>query len=81
MPEVRIERARIIGSPQIDMDGTPNPISATVKCTGAILAVNKQDGMKGGAEDHFVLYWARPADRWLLVSYKSDRNWRRALGR
>lgn len=81
MPQVRIERARIIGSPQIDMDDTPNPTSATVKCTGAILAVNKRDGLKGGAEDRLILYWFRTADRWLLVSYKSDRNWHKAMGR
>ncbi len=81
MPLVRIERARIIGSPEIEMEKGRNPTSATVRCEGVIVAVNKKDGMKGGAEDHLVLKWVYPNDRWLLESYTSDKNWNRALGR
>src|SRR5437762_8109167 len=39
MPLVRIERARIIGSPEIELEAGPNPTTATVKCRGVILAV------------------------------------------
>lgn len=81
MPLVRIERARIIGAPEIDLEGTLNPTSATVKCRGVILAVNKQDGMKGGADDQLSMKWVRRGDRWLVESYVSQKNWNRAVGR
>jgi hypothetical protein len=81
MPLVRIERAQIIGTPEIDLEGGTNPTSATVKSRGLILAVKKQDGMKGGAEDQLVLTWILRNDRWLLESYKSQKNWNRAVGR
>jgi hypothetical protein len=81
MPLVRIERARIIGAPQIDMQAGANPTAATVKCRGVILAVNKQDGMKGGAEDQLVLKWIFHNKRWMLESYTSQKNWNRAVGR
>ncbi len=81
MPLVRIERARVIGSPEINLEGGANPTSATVKCRGVILAVNKQDGMKGGAEDQLILKWVLHSKRWLLESYTSQKNWNRAVGR
>jgi hypothetical protein len=81
MPLVRIERARIIDTPQIDMEGGASPTSATVRCRGVILAVNKQDGMKGGAEDQLVLKWVLRNERWLLENYTSQKNWNRAVGR
>jgi hypothetical protein len=81
MPLVRIDRARIIGTPEIVLEGGSNINSATVKCRGVILAINKQDGMKGGTEDHLVLKWVLRDKRWLLESYTSQKNWNRALGR
>jgi hypothetical protein len=81
MPLVKIERARIIGTPEIDVEGGSDANFAAVKCRGVILAVNKQDGMKGGAEDHLVMKWILRDKRWLLESYTSQRNWNRALGR
>ena len=81
MPLVKIERARITGTPEITLEGGANVNSATVKCSGAILAVNKQDGMKGGAVDHLVLKWVLRDKRWLLESYVSQKNWNRAVGR
>src|SRR3954452_24020342 len=42
MPLVRIDRARIIETPEITVEGGANPHAATVKCRGFILAVNKQ---------------------------------------
>jgi hypothetical protein len=79
MPLVRIERARIIGAVQIDM--APNDNAATAHCRAIIIAVNKQDGMKGGDDDRFVLQWVRRGDRWLLESYTSQKDWNGAVGR
>jgi hypothetical protein len=81
MPLVRIERARILGAPEIEVSDGPNPSPATVKCRGIIIAVVKQSGMKGGAEDRLTMTWVREGDRWLVESYTSERNWHRALGR
>jgi hypothetical protein len=81
MPLVQIDRARIIGTPEIALEGGANINAATVKCRGVIFAVNKQDGMKGGAEDHLVLKWVLRDNRWLLESYTSQKNWNRAVGR
>ena len=78
MPLVKIERARVIGTPDIVMEGGN---AATVKCRGVVLAVNKKDGMKGGAEDHLVLKWILRDNRWLVESYTSQKNWNRAVGR
>jgi hypothetical protein len=80
MPLVKIERARILGSPQIDVASGPNPTSATVECHGVILAVNRKDGMKGAGQDELILKWVRHGDRWLLESYTSKRDWNRAVG-
>ncbi len=81
MPLVKIERARILNTPEIELQGTPQINSATVKCQGVILAVNRKDGMKGGAEDHLVLKWVLRDGRWMLESYTSHKNWGRAVGR
>ena len=81
MPLVKIDRARIIGTPEISLNGGANNNSATVKCRAVIFAVNKQQGMKGGAEDHLVLKWILRDGRWLLENYTSQKNWNRALGR
>jgi hypothetical protein len=81
MPLVRIDRARVIGTPEIVLEGGANINAATVKCRGVIFAINKQDGMKGGAEDHLILKWVLRDKHWLLESYTSQKNWNRALGR
>jgi hypothetical protein len=81
MPLVKIERARILGTPEIELQGQSQINSATVKCQGVILAVNRKDGMKGGAEDHLVLKWVLRDGRWMLESYTSQKNWNRAVGR
>ena len=79
MPLVRIERARIIGAPEIEV--SPDGASATAKCRGIIMAVSKRDGMKGGGDDRFVLEWIRSGDRWLLENYTSTKDWNRAAGK
>ena len=43
MPLVRIDRARIIGTPEIELEGGANNNSATVKCRGVIFA-DQQEG-------------------------------------
>lgn len=79
MPQVKIERARVIGTPEIELNATED--AATIKCRGIILAVNRKDGMKGGGDDHMVLEWVRSGEQWLLVNYTSEKDWNRELGR
>jgi len=79
MPTVRIERARVIGTPQIELNETQD--KATVQCRGIIIAVRRQDGMKGGDDDRLELNWVRSGDRWLLENYASQKDWDRAAGR
>jgi hypothetical protein len=81
MPLVKIDRARVLGEPEIELASGPDPTSATVKCRGIISAVNRKDGMKGGAVDDVVMTWVRSGDRWLVESYTSKKNWHRALGK
>lgn len=77
MPQVRIEMARIIGEPQIELSA--DETAATVRCQGVIQATNKRDGMKGGATDRFVLQWVRRGDLWLLENYTSQKDWNGAV--
>jgi hypothetical protein len=77
MPLVNIERARVMGTPHIEMVQN----GAIVKCRGVVIATNKQNGMKGGAEDQVTLTFVLRDGRWLLKYYSSERNWHRALGR
>jgi hypothetical protein len=79
MPQVKIERARVIGSPRIEV--SPDAQSATITCRGLIIAVVKDNGMKGGAEDEVKLEFIRNGDRWQVDSYAAKRNWDRALKR
>ncbi len=81
MPLVKIERARVIGSPEVEVTGQENNLSATVKCQGLVIAVDKRNGIKGGANDRLVLKWMLRDGRWLVESYTSQKNWHRALGR
>jgi hypothetical protein len=80
MPLVNIERARILGTPKIEVANGADPSSATAHMRGIIVAVIKRNGMKGGQEDQLTLTLVRSGDRWLLESYTSKRNWHRALG-
>ncbi|MEX2306302.1 MAG: hypothetical protein WD738_01840 [Pirellulales bacterium] len=81
MPLVNIERARVIGTPQIDVADGSDPAAATVQCRGIIVATVKRSGMKGGADDRLTMEFVRDGDRWLVESYTSNRNWNRAVGR
>jgi len=81
MPLVDIERARVLGTPQIEVAEGNQPDTATVRCRGMIIATVRQNGMRGGQEDQLTMNWVRRGDRWLVESYTSNRNWPRALGR
>jgi hypothetical protein len=76
MPQVRIERARIIGTPQIELNASDD--AASVICRGIVVAVNKQGGTKGGDNDRLWLTWVRHGDRWQLESYVSQKDWHAA---
>lgn len=77
MPQVRIERARVLGVPQIGMDSN----GAVVRCRGLIIATHRRDGMKGAAEDEVSLAFVERNGRWLVQDYAAKRNWRSAIGR
>jgi hypothetical protein len=78
MPLVNIERARIMGTPNVELVNG----GAVVKCRGLIIATNKQNGMKGGANDNdLTLTFVERDGRWLLQDYSSKNDWHRAIGR
>jgi hypothetical protein len=79
MPQLKIERARVLGTPKIEVGS--GGTTASVRCRGLILAVIKQNGMKGGAEDEVTLDFVKNGDRWLVENYTSKHNWDRALKR
>jgi hypothetical protein len=81
MPLVEIERANIVGTPEIEQENSRDPTAATAKVRGIIVARIKRNGMKGGQDDELTLSLIRDGDRWLIESYTSKRNWHRALGR
>jgi hypothetical protein len=81
MPLVKIERARVLGTPRIEVQGGPDATTATVQCRGLIIATTKQNGMKGAGDDELTITFVRDGDRWLLEDYKSKRNWNHGLGR
>ena len=80
MPLVEIDRARIIDTPEIELEDKPSPATATVKCRGVVLAIRKQDHNRGTVEAGRGGPGVRRGDRWLVESYTSQKNWTRALG-
>jgi hypothetical protein len=79
MPLVKIERARVIGAPHIQVEADSS--KATVQCRGLVIATDKRNGIKGAAEDELLIKWVRQGERWLVQSYGTQKNWDRALGR
>ncbi len=77
MPTVRIERANVLQPIEIELDNASAPTSATVKCQGIIIAVDKKNGMKGGAQERVTMIWVRANERWLLERFLWHPNWRR----
>jgi hypothetical protein len=81
MPLVKIERARVVGTPSIDVGSGSDAVTATTRFRGMIIATDLRRGIKGAADDNVTLFWIRNGDRWLVRSYTSDRKWHRALAR
>jgi hypothetical protein len=81
MPLVTIERARVLGTPKIEVAEGDPPSTATAECRGLIVATVKRSGMKGAQDDRLTLHWVRSGERWLVEDYTSRRNWNRAVGR
>jgi hypothetical protein len=79
MPQVKIDRARVIGTPEIEM--REDAKRAIVKCRGIIVAISRRDGMKGGAEDRVTMEWERSGDRWLVRDFLAEKNWGAGMGR
>jgi hypothetical protein len=80
MPLVKVNKANIIGTPEITLDLAAQPPTATAVCQGFIDATLKKNGMKGGHLDRVTIEYVLDGDRWLIESYRADRNWHRAAG-
>lgn len=79
MPQVRIERANIMGTPVTNVDLTTNPPTATVACRGFVYGTHRRNGMTGGEPVELVITFVQNGDRWLVEDYTSPRDWRREV--
>lgn len=79
MPQVRIEKANIMGTPQVHVDMAAHPPTATVTCRGFVYGTHKRSGMTGGEPVDLVLTFVQAGDRWLVQDYTSPRDWRKAV--
>lgn len=80
MPLATIERAAIIGTPQIVVGAGDDPTTATVKCRVFVHGTLRNGGMKGGNMANCNVDMIREGDRWLVSGYTADQDWRRAVG-
>jgi ketosteroid isomerase-like protein len=81
MPLATIERAAVLGTPQIELAPGEPPTEAFVVCRVFVQGTLKQGGMRGGQAAACTVTFARDGERWLVTDYTSDRDWRRAVGR
>lgn len=79
MPQVRIEKANIMGTPITNVDLAVSPPTATVTCRGLVYGTLKRNGMTGGEPVEIVLTFVQDGDRWLVQDYTSPRDWRKAV--
>lgn len=79
MPLVKVEKARILGSPEVVVDLAVQPPTATAKCQGLVDVVVKQNGMKGPYMDRVTIEFVKDGDRWLIRDYTPARDWRKAM--
>jgi hypothetical protein len=79
LPQVRIERANITGTPVALVDLSQNPPTATVTCRGFVYGMLKRNGMTGGQPVELELTFVQSGDRWLVKDYTSPKDWRRAV--
>jgi hypothetical protein len=80
MPLVKVNKANIVGTPEVTLNIATQPLTATVVSQGFIDATLKKNGMKGGYLDRVTIEYVLDGDRWLIESYRADRNWHRAAG-
>jgi len=80
MPLATIERAAILGTPQITVGPGDDPTQATVACRVFVHGTLKGGGHKGGEMAACNVIMSREGDRWLVTSYSADKDWRRATG-
>lgn len=80
MPLVIVNKARVLGTPEIVVDESAQPLSATAKCQGFIDVTVKQNGAKGPYMDRVVIHFVADGQRWRIESYTPERDWRRAAG-
>ncbi len=78
MPLVKVNKANIVGTPQVTVDTATQPFTATVHCQGFIDVIVKQHGMKGSYLDRVTIQFVADGDRWLIESYAPGRDWHRA---
>jgi len=78
MPLVIVSKARVIGTPEITVDESAQPLSATAKCQGFIDVTVRQNGVKGPYMDRVEIHFVSNGQRWLIESYTPARDWRRA---
>lgn len=81
MPLVDVEKARILGTPEITVNETGQPATATVNCQGLVDVTVKQNGMKTPYTDHVQIHFVESNSAWLIESYTPKRDWRRAARR
>ena len=81
MPLVHVNKANVLGTPDIAVDQQQPPPTATVRCKGFVNVVVRQNGMHGGYMDHVTIEFVVAGDRCLITSYQPERDWHRAAGR
>lgn len=81
MPLVTVDRAKIIGTPEIAVETAAIPPTATANCQAFVDVTVKQNGLKGPYLDRVEIHFVREGDRWLIESYKPQKDWHHAIGR
>jgi hypothetical protein len=81
MPEVTIDMARIVGTPEIEVDERRSPMTAAVKLQGVVRGKVKRTSLQGTVPDKLTLQMEFDGSRWLILDYSSERNWTRELKR
>jgi hypothetical protein len=79
MPQVRIEKANVMGTPKIEIEPAGQPPTATVTCRGFVYGTLKRNGMTGGEAVELVMTFVQDGDRWLVRDYSSPKNWRHVV--
>jgi hypothetical protein len=80
MPLVVVEKARVLGTPEITVDQSAQPMTATVSCRAFAEVTVKQSGMKVPYADRVEIHFVESGGAWLIESYTPARDWRRAAG-